>query len=153
VCPSGVPYGHLLEAARAEVSKHKSASGDLSEKLQRFILNTVFTRPKLLRAMLSFVRVFRDSALAPFLFRLDFLSFRLRFPLGPLIASRPRFATSKKRLVPSNSNQEMKVALLKGCVMDGLFRETNQATERVLIHNGCSVVEVNGQGCCGALHS
>jgi glycolate oxidase iron-sulfur subunit len=37
--------------------------------------------------------------------------------------------------------------------MDGLFRETNRATERVLIHNGCNVVEVNGQGCCGALHS
>src|SRR5712692_9610498 len=31
VCPSGVPYGHLLEAARLEVSKEKSARGSLSE--------------------------------------------------------------------------------------------------------------------------
>jgi glycolate oxidase iron-sulfur subunit len=153
VCPSGVPYGHLLEAARAEVSKHKSASGDLSEKLQRFILNKVFTRPKLLRALLSFVRFFRDSALAQMLFRLDFLSFRLRFPLALLLASRPRVARSKKKAATSSKNPKRKVSVLKGCVMDGLFAETNQATERVLIHNGCSIVEVNEQACCGALHS
>src|SRR5215471_19241152 len=70
VCPSGVPYGHLLEAARAEVSKHKLAIGNVSEKLQRFILNEIFTRPKLLRLLLSIVRFFRDSPLAPFLLRL-----------------------------------------------------------------------------------
>ncbi|HKA18032.1 MAG TPA: heterodisulfide reductase-related iron-sulfur binding cluster [Blastocatellia bacterium] len=153
VCPSGVPYGHLLEAARAEVSKHKLASGSMSERLQRFILNKIFTRPKLLRSLLSFVRFFRDSALATFLFRLDFLSFRLRFPLALLLASRPRIARSKKTAATNRIGEAIKVALLKGCIMDGLFRETNHATERVLIQNGCSVVEVSGQGCCGALHS
>jgi len=153
VCPSGVPYGHLLEAARAEVSKHKLATGNISERLQRFILNRIFTRPKLLRLLLSFVRVFRDSALAPFLFRLDFLSFRLRFPLALLLASRPRIAGSKRKTASSSIKERTKVALLKGCVMDGLFRETNQATERVLFHNRCRVIEVYGLGCCGALHS
>src|SRR5437016_2373270 len=43
VCPSGVPYGHLLEAARAEVSKAKSARGSISERILRFALNNVFT--------------------------------------------------------------------------------------------------------------
>src|SRR6267142_1585065 len=33
VCPSGVPYGHLLEAARVEVSKAKFARGLASERL------------------------------------------------------------------------------------------------------------------------
>ena len=153
VCPSGVPYGHLLEAARAEVSKHKLAVGNISEKLQRFILNEIFTRPKLLRLLLSFVRFFRDSPLAPFLLRLDFLSLRLRFPLALLLAGRSRIARSKKKAESSSIKERGKVALLKGCVMDGLFRETNQATERVLIHNGCSIAQIYGQGCCGALHS
>ena len=153
VCPSGVPYGHLLEAARAEVSMHRLASGSLSEKLQQLVLNKIFTRPKLLRALLAFVRFFRDSALATFLLRLDFLSFRLRFPLALLLASRPGIARSKSNAVPPRTKRETRVALLKGCVMDGLFGETNQATKRVLIQNGCSVVEANGQGCCGALHS
>src|ERR1044071_1931656 len=31
VCPSGVPYGHLLEAARVEVAKTKLARGSSSE--------------------------------------------------------------------------------------------------------------------------
>src|SRR5437867_9374099 len=39
VCPSGVPYGHLLEAARVEVAKEKSARGSRSEAVLRFILN------------------------------------------------------------------------------------------------------------------
>src|SRR5215471_562197 len=105
VCPSGVPYGHLLEAARAEVSMHRLASGSLSEKLQQLVLNKIFTRPKLLRALLAFVRFFRDSALATFLLRLDFLSFRLRFPLALLLASRPGIARSKSNAVPPRTKR------------------------------------------------
>jgi glycolate oxidase iron-sulfur subunit len=45
------------------------------------------------------------------------------------------------------------VAILRGCVQDGLFARVNDATERVLRANGYDVVEVKGQGCCGALHT
>jgi glycolate oxidase iron-sulfur subunit len=38
-------------------------------------------------------------------------------------------------------------------VQDGLFHRVNQATIRVLEANGFQVVEVPGQGCCGALHA
>jgi glycolate oxidase iron-sulfur subunit len=37
--------------------------------------------------------------------------------------------------------------------MDGLFRETNRATRRVLARNDCQLIEVSGQMCCGALHA
>jgi glycolate oxidase iron-sulfur subunit len=37
--------------------------------------------------------------------------------------------------------------------MEGLFRETNRATERVLARNGCKLVDADGQMCCGALHA
>jgi len=46
-----------------------------------------------------------------------------------------------------------RVALLTGCVQDGLFRRVNEATELVLRANGCAVVRVPGQSCCGALHA
>src|SRR5882724_7242007 len=49
VCPSGVPYGHLLEAARLEVAEKKSARGSWSELVLQFVLNKVFSRPWLLR--------------------------------------------------------------------------------------------------------
>jgi glycolate oxidase iron-sulfur subunit len=38
-------------------------------------------------------------------------------------------------------------------VQDHLFRRVNEATARVLTANGWQVVEVPGQGCCGALHA
>ncbi len=37
--------------------------------------------------------------------------------------------------------------------MEGLFTETNRATERVLVHNGYTLNEAPGQRCCGALHA
>ena len=45
------------------------------------------------------------------------------------------------------------MAILRGCVQAGLFARVNDATERVLRANGYEVVEVSGQGCCGALHT
>jgi glycolate oxidase iron-sulfur subunit len=44
-------------------------------------------------------------------------------------------------------------ALLEGCVMRGLYAETNRATERTLAVNGYRRAEAGGQGCCGALHA
>jgi glycolate oxidase iron-sulfur subunit len=44
-----------------------------------------------------------------------------------------------------------RVALLTGCVQQSLFARVNEATRRVLEANGCAVVEVPSQVCCGAL--
>ena len=46
-----------------------------------------------------------------------------------------------------------RVGLLTGCVQRGLFARVNEATRRVLEVNWFEVVEVPGQGCCGALHA
>jgi glycolate oxidase iron-sulfur subunit len=43
--------------------------------------------------------------------------------------------------------------VLTGCVMEGLYAETNRATERTLVMNGYEVVPTPGQRCCGALHA
>ncbi|HEU5210653.1 MAG TPA: heterodisulfide reductase-related iron-sulfur binding cluster [Longimicrobiales bacterium] len=46
-----------------------------------------------------------------------------------------------------------RVAILRGCVQDGLFGRVNEATLRVLRANGCEIVDVPEQACCGALHA
>ncbi|HSJ08011.1 MAG TPA: heterodisulfide reductase-related iron-sulfur binding cluster [Longimicrobiales bacterium] len=44
-----------------------------------------------------------------------------------------------------------RIALLLGCVQQSLFDRVNGATARVLAVNGCDLVDVPGQRCCGAL--
>jgi glycolate oxidase iron-sulfur subunit len=44
-------------------------------------------------------------------------------------------------------------AILEGCVMHGLYGETNRATARTLRANDYDIIDVKGQQCCGALHA
>jgi glycolate oxidase iron-sulfur subunit len=165
-CPSSVPYGHLLEAARAEVAEAKSKRGSFAEFITRFFLNQVFPRPPILRAAMTMTRWLRDSGLAHLAFETKLVSGRLRFALALLLSTRSPLAGSiarpKAREVErdysasegsGNSRRPIRVALLRGCVMEGLFGETNRASERVLMRNGCELVEARGQLCCGALHA
>ena len=54
---------------------------------------------------------------------------------------------------PAQGVRRGRVALLAGCVQQGLAPEINWATLRVLARNGIEVVIPEGQGCCGALAS
>src|SRR5256714_4309150 len=133
VCPSGVPYGHLLEAARVEVSKTKFARGLASERLVRFFLNQVFIRPGLLAFGFLLARWFRDSGLARLIFNPNLLGGRLQFALALLLASRSalnavgtRGESQTAKGARALSRRSERVALLRGCVMEGLFRQTNR---------------------------
>jgi glycolate oxidase iron-sulfur subunit len=52
-----------------------------------------------------------------------------------------------------NPAPPLKVAMLEGCVQEGLFGRVNAATRRVLEANGCEIVAAPEQRCCGALHA
>jgi glycolate oxidase iron-sulfur subunit len=69
-----------------------------------------------------------------------------------MLASTGR-SIERARYDARGGGQRGKVATLRGCVMDGLFRATNRATSRVLAVNGYNVVDAPGQQCCGALHA
>src|SRR5215468_8488117 len=69
VCPSGVPYGQLLEAARTEVAEEQRRRGSLTEFLVRMLLNGVFTRPLVLAFGLKLAAWIRDSGLARIAFQ------------------------------------------------------------------------------------
>ncbi len=158
-CPSGVPYGHLLETARAEIVAAQKEHSPAIGRVVSFVLNQVFTRPALLGAAMRFSKLFRDSGAARFLFNRGFIKGRLKFALAVLLSSRSPFAGKAKnkalpaQLPSTNPPAKMRVAVLRGCVMEGLFTEANRATERVLAHNHCEVIEAKGQQCCGALHA
>jgi glycolate oxidase iron-sulfur subunit len=142
-CPSGVPYGHLLEAARATLAEARPRP-----LVARLILG-VFARPRLLALALFGSRVLRGTGLPRIAART--LRGRLGFAMAMLDATRPALRTRRWR--PAGDASRARVALLEGCVMRGLFGHTHEATRRTLTHNGYRMADARGQRCCGALHA
>ena len=157
VCPSGVEYGTLLELARETATK--AAPQGLPT---RFLLKVLGTRA--LRSPFFFIgRLLRGTGLATLGATVlpSYRPFRaLRLVLA-MLASTTRWqpmVSEKATLGNTNSGgrdvgRESRVAVLLGCVQEGLFTRINSATVRVLEANGYEVVLVEGQDCCGALHA
>src|SRR5713226_9752868 len=68
VCPAGVEYGQLLEAARAEIMQARPRRGG-AYSLLRFALRHVWLKPGRLRAAFAFARLFRNSGMAKLLIK------------------------------------------------------------------------------------
>jgi glycolate oxidase iron-sulfur subunit len=141
-CPSGVPYGALLEATRETMQAERPLP-----LVARAVL-AVFAHELLLRPALLLARVFRALGIARFASRV--LPVGLAMPFAMLEATaRPRAV----RWEASGDGSRGRVALLTGCVMEGLLTPVNRATERVLVRNGHTLCSAPGQVCCGALHA
>jgi glycolate oxidase iron-sulfur subunit len=141
-CPSGVPYGHLLEATRATLSRARPLP-----IVARIILG-VFERPLLLALMLFGARVLRATRIARVLGRLPG---RIGFSMAMLAATEGRI--KRQPYTRRGTGGRGRTAVLEGCVMRGLYAETNRATTRTLRANDYEVIDVAGQRCCGALHA
>jgi glycolate oxidase iron-sulfur subunit len=148
VCPSGVPYGQMLEHTRAAVAPARPLP-----LISRAVL-FVFARPALLRLVMAGARVMRALGLSRALARAPG---RLGIAMANLEATR-RPADSGAAAPPSSAGSAglgsgATVAVLTGCVMEELLAPVNRATERVLARNGYRLVDAAAQQCCGALHS
>jgi len=141
-CPSGVPYGQLLEATRATLRTVTTPPF-----IARFILR-VFASPALLRLALAGGRTVRALGLTKLLAGLPG---RAGAGMAMLASTRPVLGARSYRA--SGDGARGAVAMLTGCVMEGLQSATNAATERTLTVNGYQIVQARSQGCCGALHA
>ncbi|HEV7991192.1 MAG TPA: heterodisulfide reductase-related iron-sulfur binding cluster [Gemmatimonadaceae bacterium] len=140
-CPSGVPYGQLLEATRDTLTAVRP-----NPPIARAILFAFAHRPLLALAMLG-GRITRALGLSRLLARLPG---RLGFAMAMLESTR---TNERGVYTPHGDGSRGRATLLTGCVMEGLFTETNRATERALQVNDFAVAHTSGQGCCGALHA
>ncbi len=145
VCPSGVPYGHIMERARAQLDAAPPSKG-WERRLRRFALRNVVARPRVLAAMLAPVRWFARSPLRG----LVRASGVLRF-IGPLGRLEAQLGRPGRPFRPRDAAGKGEVALFTGCVMGELFGDVHRASVRVLERSGANVFAPRGQGCCGAL--
>src|SRR5690625_444648 len=58
----------------------------------------------------------------------------------------------REQSFPALKEKRKKVAFFSGCLMDTMFRQTNDATIKLLQYAGCEIVVPENQNCCGALH-
>ena len=145
VCPSGVQYGRLLETTRADLVRAAGPSRVRSSLLW------LVSRPRALGAVAALLRIPEQLGLRALvrgpLSRLVPAGLRRLESLAPSLA-RPGYAAPARPAVP-----RARVALLLGCVMRVAYGDVHSATARLLARTGALVVDVPGQGCCGALHA
>ncbi|TAJ20979.1 MAG: 4Fe-4S dicluster domain-containing protein [Dehalococcoidia bacterium] len=159
-CPSSVPYGRIMEDARASIMANAPAAQPPAWRGRALFLREVLARPSRLRVALAFGRLYTRSGLQAL----------VRGPLGATIREmlppalvrlessapvldRAPFRETGTLAAPSAGGSSTRVALLLGCLQGEMYPGVHEATVRVLQHVGCEVVSPEGQGCCGALHS
>ncbi|MBM3775891.1 MAG: hypothetical protein FJW37_12125, partial [Acidobacteria bacterium] len=153
-CPSGVRYGRLVEAARAQIES--AIRRPLAARLvRRFVFGRLLSSPRLLTAAGSAAYLYQVSGMQRALRALA--RFRLLGKLGDLeqlapAAEPPFFFSQIGKVFPAEGERRHRVAFLAGCLANVCFARLNEATVRVLRKNGCEVTVPEGQTCCGALH-
>jgi len=166
VCPSGVEYGHLLEGAR-EVAGRANRRGFLDR-----ILPLVMSSPPLLSPTMALTRILRATGFpgaATLRLPSDGVLGQLRLGMGMVASTEEPSLFEELRQGGRNVSLDRRtrervdeeetlgrgrpVALLTGCVQEGLLARVNRATVRVLEANGFRVRRVPKQRCCGAIHA
>jgi glycolate oxidase iron-sulfur subunit len=144
VCPSGVRYGQLVEAARTQIERARATPGR-RDSFSRAVLRLLFGRRN---AMVAAARLLRFAQ------RFGLVSLAKLLRIAPAIELAPRipntfFLPDGQR---SAAHDERGLAFLHaGCIMMVAFGRTHEASVRMLNRAGLSVIVPPDQGCCGAI--
>jgi glycolate oxidase iron-sulfur subunit len=138
VCPSGVPYGRIIEAGRAEVERLRRPSP--KRILSKLALRQLLAHPSRLRLAGAATRAAQTLRLTSLV--------RSGRQLPRL---RPQFRRPAGDIAPAIGPRKHRVAFLVGCVMPILYPQSHQAAVKLLQLAGCEVWFPPGERCCGAL--
>jgi glycolate oxidase iron-sulfur subunit len=149
-CPSGVDYGKLIEATRAQIERNFTRS-PAEKRYRRFLFET-FTRPERLRRLRGPLLAYQKSGFQA-LVRALRLTKLLPKKWQTMEALLPRLSPQEAvpEVTPAVGTKRRRVGVLLGCVQREFFSQVNAATARVLAAEGCEVIAPTAQTCCGAL--
>lgn len=153
-CPSGVPYGRLIEAARAEIEARTERPWHV-KVLRRFFFERLLVSRGWLKAAGALLYLYQASGLQQMARGSGLLKLAGRLgrieKLAPQ-AEVPFFFSQIGKVFPAKGEKRKRVAFLAGCLANVTSARLNEATIRVLQENGCEVAVPEEQTCCGALH-
>ena len=141
-CPSGVPFGRIMEGAREVLTERRKPSR-VRGVLTRLGLDALASPSRLS----LFARATDLYARSPIASAVKRLAPR---QLSWATALAPRAEGAPYRLGEKDGAD---VAMFAGCIMRESFGDTHRATERVLTRDGHVVSAPVEQTCCGALHA
>jgi len=140
VCPAGVPYGRIIDGARALLN---DTGGDRRGRSER-VLSWAVAKGGRLRWLARLARVLRP--------------FRLLVPrvgrvgrVGRSAGARLMWPRRRLAHYPARGVERGRVSLFLGCVAQSLDRRTLDDALEVLTRLGYAVDVPVDQGCCGAM--
>ncbi len=142
-CPSGVPYGSLIEAARPIVERSRPPA---ARRLRR-ALDGLLTRPTLRHAASAPLRLVAGKPWTARLARATSSSLLAYAAALPPWRGMPGIPS----VLPAEGEERGTALLLTGCVAQSSFPHTGAAIARLLARAGVRVLVPPGQSCCGAL--
>ncbi len=138
-CPSSVDYQRLVDQARIHIEEHYTRP--LGERLLRWTIAKVMTRPKLVRIGLLLARIGAPIA--------RLMPGRLGAMAKMGLMARPQ--GEEPTHFPKPAVVQQRIAIMPGCVQGALAPQIDAAVGRVLARRGIELVALEGAGCCGAL--
>ncbi|MCE5282565.1 MAG: (Fe-S)-binding protein [Deltaproteobacteria bacterium] len=147
-CPSGMEYGHLIEAAQSTIRQNVKDSR-VARWLKWVGFRQLMPFRERLKVLASILWLYENSGLQTVFRSLHFLPQRLKsmeFLLPPISREYFNYAFP----APAIGQKRGKVAFFIGCVQEAFLAKANRATIRVLQRNGYEVHFPAGQTCCGA---
>ena len=151
VCPAGVQYGVLVEAARTQIARSGSDPWKL-RLLRNIVLRGILSSQSRLRS---------SSTLGRFLQTIGLFRLLSVFPMVPTsVREFTRWLPPIPSGLFSDSAAEVhrpwgaaryRVGFLSGCVMNVLHQDVHRDSVDVLLKNGCEVFIPKKQLCCGSL--
>src|SRR5258705_2519398 len=138
VCPAGVPYGRLIEAAKAEIERQQP--GALPRRLFRWLnFGLLLGHPRLLGLAASGARLYQASGLQRLVRKTGLVrllpgtlpAWEALLPTVPAKAQR----AAPPPATPAEGPRRPRVALLHGCVQSIVFGAHRRAHARVLAKN------------------
>src|SRR5262249_39497614 len=126
VCPSGVPYGRIIEAGRADVEDVRRPTA--KRRLSKLALRQPVGQPGRLRAAAVAARLAQALHLTSMS--------RSGRMLPPL---QRQFRPPPGNVAPAIGEKKYRIAFLVGCVMPILYPQSHAAAVRLLQTAGCEV--------------
>ncbi len=151
-CPSGVPYGRLIEAAMSQAESRRG-QGVAARLLSDLSFKRILPNQRRLTLFAGLLRAYQRSGAQRIVRGSRLLPRRLAELEASLPRVQPRFFRPGGIAAPARGETRARVSLLSGCVMPLVHGPEMSAVVRVLARNGCEVETPKAQVCCGAINS